>query len=209
MDRKSDRILRGAENAYYRATFKSMGFSDDDVSCGRPLIGIANAWSECVPGHYNLRQVAEKVKAGVYKAGGTAVEFGVMGGCDGIAQGHVGMNYILPSRELIANSVESMAQINQFEMEMVNTKTPTYMAANENLQAQYSVYPNPGKEDIIVSAPHENSVIRFYNMQGRLLLAKPFDFNTTVNASEWASGIYLWEIWNGTQKEAAGKWVKE
>ncbi len=115
MGKRSDGILRGRENAYYRATFKSMGFSDDDVSGERPLIGIANAWSECVPGHYNLRQVAEKVKAGIYKAGGTPVEFGVMGGCDGIAQGHIGMHYILPSRELIANSVESMAEINQFD----------------------------------------------------------------------------------------------
>ena len=62
---RSNRILEGTENQYYRATFKSMGFSTDDLK-SRPLIGIANAWSECVPGHYNLRQVAEKVKAGIY-----------------------------------------------------------------------------------------------------------------------------------------------
>ena len=84
---RSTAILKGTENEYYRATYKSMGFSSDDMK-DRPLIGIANAWSECVPGHYNLRQVAEKVKAGIYRAGGTPVEFGVMGGCDGIAQGH-------------------------------------------------------------------------------------------------------------------------
>ena len=112
--KKSDVILEGLENEYYRATFKSMGFSTDDMN-DRPLIGIANAWSECVPGHYNLRQVAEKVKAGIYRAGGTPVEFGVMGACDGIAQGHIGMHYILPSRELIANSVESMIEVNQFD----------------------------------------------------------------------------------------------
>lgn len=112
--KRSNTILEGTENQYYRATFKSMGFSSDDLK-GRPLIGIANAWSECVPGHYNLRQVAEKVKAGIYRAGGTPVEFGVMGGCDGIAQGQIGMHYILPSRELIASSVESMAQINLFD----------------------------------------------------------------------------------------------
>ena len=112
--KKSDTILKGLENEYYRATFKSMGFSGDDLK-DRPLIGIANAWSECVPGHFNLRQVAQRVRDGVYRAGGTPVEFGVMGGCDGIAQGQIGMHYILPSRELIANSVESMAQINQFD----------------------------------------------------------------------------------------------
>ena len=111
--RRSEKILVGPENQYYRATYKSMGFSMDDLK--RPVIGIANAWSECVPGHFNLRQVAQRVKDGIYRAGGTPVEFGVIGGCDGFAQGHDGMHYILPSRELIANSVESMAQINLFD----------------------------------------------------------------------------------------------
>nr|WP_325212792.1 dihydroxy-acid dehydratase [uncultured Oscillibacter sp.] len=110
---RSRKILSGPENQYYRATLKSMGFSSEDLR--RPVIGIANAWSECVPGHCNLRQVARRVRDGVYRAGGTPVEFGVIGGCDGMANGHVGMHYILPSRELIACSVESMAQINQFD----------------------------------------------------------------------------------------------
>ena len=110
---RSKQILEGLNNQYYRATYKSMGFSTDDLK--RPVIGIANAWSECVPGHFNLRQVAQRVKDGIYRAGGTPVEFGVIGGCDGFAQGHDGMHYILPSRELIANSVESMAQINLFD----------------------------------------------------------------------------------------------
>lgn len=110
---RSKKILCGLQNQYYRATWKSMGFSTDDLK--RPLIGIANAWSECVPGHFNLRQVAQRVKDGIYRAGATPVEFGVIGGCDGMGQGHDGMHYILPSRELIANSVESMAQINLFD----------------------------------------------------------------------------------------------
>ena len=110
---RSKKILTGLGNQYYRATLKSMGFTTDDLK--RPVIGIANAWSECVPGHYNLRQVAQRVKDGIYRAGGTPIEFGVIGGCDGMGQGHDGMHYILPSRELIANSVESMAQINLFD----------------------------------------------------------------------------------------------
>ena len=110
---RSKKTLSGPQNQYYRATLKSMGFSSEDLK--RPVIGIANAWSECVPGHYNLRQVAQRVRDGIYRAGGTPVEFGVIGGCDGMANGHVGMHYILPSRELIACSVESMAQINQFD----------------------------------------------------------------------------------------------
>ena len=110
---RSKNILTGLNNQYYRATLKSMGFTTEDLKM--PVIGIANAWSECVPGHYNLRQVAQRVKDGIYRAGGTPIEFGVLGGCDGMANGHIGMNYILPSRELVANSVESMAQINQFD----------------------------------------------------------------------------------------------
>jgi len=106
-------VLEGLGNQYYRATLKSMGFTTEDLK--RPVIGIANAWSECVPGHYNLRQVAQRVKDGIYRAGGTPIEFGVIGGCDGMGQGHDGMHYILPSRELIANSIESMAQINLFD----------------------------------------------------------------------------------------------
>lgn len=64
---RSRKILEGCENQYYRATYKSMGFSSDDLK--RPIIGIANAWSECVPGHFNLRQVAQRVKDGIYRAG--------------------------------------------------------------------------------------------------------------------------------------------
>ncbi len=110
---RSKHILEGLGNQYYRATLKSMGFTTDDLK--RPIIGIANAWSECVPGHFNLRQVAQRVKDGIHRAGGTPIEFGVIGGCDGMGQGHDGMHYILPSRELIANSIESMAQINLFD----------------------------------------------------------------------------------------------
>ncbi|WP_195217423.1 dihydroxy-acid dehydratase [Anaerococcus vaginalis] len=109
----SDKILKGTENQYYRATMKSMGFTTEDLK--RPIIGIANAWSELVPGHFNLRQVAQRVKDGIYRNGGTPVEFGVIGGCDGMGQGHVGMNYIMPSRELIADSIESMAKINALD----------------------------------------------------------------------------------------------
>ena len=89
---RSTKILQGLGNQYYRATYKSMGFTTEDLK--RPVIGIANAWSECVPGHFNLRQVAQRVKDGIYRAGGTPVEFGVIGGCDGMGQGHDGMHFI-------------------------------------------------------------------------------------------------------------------
>jgi dihydroxy-acid dehydratase len=96
-----------------RAVYKSMGYSDEDL--GRPLIGIANSWNRVVPGHYNLQLVSEYVKQGVFQAGGTPVEFGLIAACDGIAQGHVGMHYILPTRELIANDVELMVQAHQLD----------------------------------------------------------------------------------------------
>ncbi len=104
IDVLSDKIA----DAGHRANYKANGFSDDDLS--RPVIGIANSWNEIVPGHFNLDKVAEYVKHGIYRGGCTAVEFGVMAACDGIAQGHDGMKYILPSREVIANSIEVMAE---------------------------------------------------------------------------------------------------
>ncbi len=90
-----------------------MGYSDLDLE--RPIIGIANSWSSLVSGHYNLKQVAEYVKQGILQAGGTPVEFGVIGACDGIASGHEGGKYILPSRELIAGSVETMVQAHRLD----------------------------------------------------------------------------------------------
>jgi dihydroxy-acid dehydratase len=89
-----------------------MGFGDADFE--KPLIGIANSWSEVNPGHYHLRQLAEWVREGVREAGGMPVEFNTVAPCDGIAQGR-GMHYILPMRDAIAASVELMAGANRFE----------------------------------------------------------------------------------------------
>jgi len=96
-----------------RALYKSMGYSDFDLD--RPMIGIANAWSRVVPGHYNLGLVSDYAKQGIFQAGGTPVEFGVIGACDGIAEGHEGMHYILPTRDLIANDIEMMIQAHRLD----------------------------------------------------------------------------------------------
>lgn len=93
--------------------YKAFGCSDNDLK--RPIIGIANSFNEIVPGHMNLRQVAEFVKKGIYRAGGTAVEFGTIAGCDGVATGHEGNFYILPSREVVADSIETMVKIHHFD----------------------------------------------------------------------------------------------
>ena len=90
-----------------------MGYSDFDLD--RPMIGIANSWNRVVPGHYNLNQVSEYVKQGIFQAGGTPVEFGVIAACDGIAQGHKGNYYVLPSRDLIANDIETMIEVHRLD----------------------------------------------------------------------------------------------
>lgn len=111
---RSEEILGGEDNGFYRSLFKAMGYTDDELN-GKPVIGIANTWNTVVPGHFNLNQVGEFVKKGIYSAGGAAVEFGVIGACDGVAQGHTGMHYILPSREIICNSVEIMVQAHRLD----------------------------------------------------------------------------------------------
>lgn len=113
MSYRSKDILTGPRWAKVRALMKSMGHSDYDLE--HPLIGVANAYSNIVPGHFNLRQVAESVKQGIFQAGGTPIEFGVIGGCDGVANAHLGMRYILPSRDVIANSVEVMASTHRLD----------------------------------------------------------------------------------------------
>ena len=113
MTLRSQAILQRPEWSMQRALYKSMGYSDYDLD--RPLIGIANSWNRVVPGHYNLNLVSEHVKQGVFQAGGTPVEFGVIAACDGIAQGHSGMHYILPTRDLIAHSIEMMVQAHQLD----------------------------------------------------------------------------------------------
>lgn len=104
---KSDQVKQGIERAPHRALLKSCGYTQKEID--RPLIGIANAVNTVIPGHVHLNTLAEAVKAGIYMAGGTPVEFGVIGVCDGIAMNHQGMKYSLGSRELIADSVEVMA----------------------------------------------------------------------------------------------------
>ncbi len=111
--RRSEAILQIPEFSFNRSVYKSVGFSNEELE--KPIIGIANSWSELVPGSYNLRQLADSVKKGIYAAGGTAVEFGFIGACDGTAQGCSGMNYILPSRDLIANDIEIMVQAHRLD----------------------------------------------------------------------------------------------
>ena len=109
----SDNVTKGVERAPNRSLFYAMGYTKEELD--RPLIGIVSAHSEIVPGHMHLDKITEAVKAGVRMAGGTPIMVPAIGVCDGIAMGHVGMKYSLPSRELIADSVETMARAHAFD----------------------------------------------------------------------------------------------
>ena len=104
---RSDQMKKGLERAPHRSLFKALGLTDREIE--RPMIGIANSANELIPGHLHLHQISAAVKAGVRIAGGTPLEFFTIGVCDGIVMGHEGMKYSLSSRELIADSIESMA----------------------------------------------------------------------------------------------------
>jgi dihydroxy-acid dehydratase len=106
------RLFEGVAGAYPRALYRAAGFDEADFE--KPLIGIANSWSEVVPGHLHLRGLADWVADGVRQAGGTPVRFNTIAACDGIAQGE-GMHAILPTRELIAAAIEMMALANRFD----------------------------------------------------------------------------------------------
>ncbi len=108
MSRPSDKVTQKIVNAPQRSLFKALGLTDDELE--GPLIGVCNSYSELIPGHQDLDKVADAVKSGITRAGGTPLEFGTIGVCDGIAMGHQGMHYSLASRELIADSVESVAR---------------------------------------------------------------------------------------------------
>lgn len=110
---RSDQMKKGLERAPHRSLLKALAYTDEELK--RPIIGIANSASEVIPGHNHLKDLAVAVKAGVMMAGGTPMEFNTIGICDGIAMGHSGMRYSLPSRELIADSVEIMG--NSFPMD--------------------------------------------------------------------------------------------
>ena len=110
---RSDNMKKGIEKAPMRSLMKALGWTDREINM--PIVGIVSAQSEIVPGHMHLGRIVDAVKAGVREAGGHPVEFPVIGVCDGIAMGHEGMKYSLCSRELIADSIEVMADAHPFD----------------------------------------------------------------------------------------------
>jgi len=110
---KSDIIKKGIERAPHRSLLYAVGVTPAEID--KPFIGIVNSFTEIVPGHIHLRDIAQAVKAGVHSGGGVPFEFNTIAVCDGIAMNHPGMKYSLPSRELIADSIEIMTEAHAFD----------------------------------------------------------------------------------------------
>ncbi|HUS75836.1 MAG TPA: dihydroxy-acid dehydratase [Methanothrix sp.] len=110
---RSDVTKVGNERAPHRALLKATGLCDEEIR--RPFIGVVNSFNDFIPGHIHLDKLGAAVKAGILSAGGVPFEFQTIGVCDGIAMGHKGMRYSLPSRELIEDSIEIMAQAHQLD----------------------------------------------------------------------------------------------
>ncbi|MDH3392629.1 MAG: dihydroxy-acid dehydratase, partial [Desulfobulbaceae bacterium] len=110
---RSDAIKKGLERAPHRSLLKAMGYTNEEMR--RPLIGVVHAHNEIIPGHIHLDKICEAVKTGVRIAGGTPISFATIGVCDGIAMNHSGMKYSLASREIVADSVEIMANAHPFD----------------------------------------------------------------------------------------------
>ncbi|HHU76873.1 MAG TPA: dihydroxy-acid dehydratase, partial [Firmicutes bacterium] len=110
---RSDLVKKGLERAPHRSLFYAMGYHPRELD--KPLIGVVNSYNEIIPGHVHLDKISAAVKAGIYAAGGTPIEFFTIGVCDGIAMGHTGMKYSLASRELIADTVEAMVLAHGFD----------------------------------------------------------------------------------------------
>ncbi len=110
---RSDIIKKGFERAPHRSLLRACGVKKEDF--GKPFIGVCNSYVDIIPGHVHLQEFGRLVKEEIRKAGGVPFEFNTIGICDGVAMGHIGMKYSLASRELIADSVESMAMAHQFD----------------------------------------------------------------------------------------------
>lgn len=110
---RSDITKKGSQRSAHRSLFSAMGYTNEELQ--RPMIGVVNSFNEIVPGHMHLREIADAVKMGVAEAGGMPVEFPAIAICDGIAMGHDGMKYPLASRELIADSIEAVANGHAFD----------------------------------------------------------------------------------------------
>ena len=112
---RSDQVRKGLERAPHRSLFYADGLTDEELTSDKPLIAVISSQADIIPGHNHLQRLADRVKAGVWMAGGVPMQFGTIGVCDGIAMNHEGMKYSLTSREVIADSVECAVMGHAFD----------------------------------------------------------------------------------------------
>lgn len=110
---RSREITEGRQRAAHRALLYALGLTKEEID--RPFIAVVNSWNEIAPGHLHLKKISEKVKEGIRSSSGTPFEFNTIAACDGLAQGHVGMKYVLPTREIITDSIELMVEAHRFD----------------------------------------------------------------------------------------------
>ena len=110
---RSDQVKKGSLRAPHRSLLRATGLSSEDI--GKPFIGVCNSFNQVIPGHAHLDKVGQYIRKHIRQAGGTPFEFNTIGICDGVAMGHLGMKYSLPSREIIADSVEAVAKAHCFD----------------------------------------------------------------------------------------------
>ena len=160
MESRSNTMKKGLEKAPHRSLLYALGLTKKEID--RPLVGIVNAANEVVPGHIHLSKLAEAAKAGVRIAGGTPLEFPAIAVCDGLAMNHEGMRFSLPSREIIADSIEIMARAHAFDalvfipncdkcvpgmlMAMMRLNIPSVLVSGGPMLPGYSMQ---GKSDLI------------------------------------------------------------
>lgn len=111
--KRSDEVVRGITRLPHRSVMKAAGFTDSDFE--KPFVAVANSWNEIVPGHIHLDKIAQQVKNGIFESGGVPFEFNTIAICDGWTHGHAGMKYVLPSRDIIADSIEVMIESQRFD----------------------------------------------------------------------------------------------
>ena len=160
---RSSRMTAGPEKAPHRSLLYALGLTREEIR--RPLIGVVNGFNEIVPGHLHLRTLSEAVKAGVRLAGGTPLEFPAIAVCDGLAMNHQGMKFSLPSREMIADSIELMATAHPFDglvlipncdksvpgmlMAMLRLDIPAVLVSGGPMLAGSGLRPTDAKSDLI------------------------------------------------------------
>lgn len=110
---RSDNLKKEVTRTPHRSLLKALGLTDEELK--KPLIGIANSFNETIPGHIHLKQLVQSVKDGIRNAGGISMEFNTIGVCDGLAMNHAGMKYSLVSRNIVADSIETVAMSTPFD----------------------------------------------------------------------------------------------